>query len=53
MDFKNIGKVILPIGAAVLTLVSTVVNNKNHEAQMNEAIAKKVAEALAEKTKEV
>lgn len=53
MNFKNIGKVMLPIGAAILTLVSAVVNNKNQEAQMNEAVAKKVAEALAEKTKEV
>lgn len=53
MNFKNIGKVILPIGAAVLTLVSAVVNNKNQEVQMNKAIAEKVAEALAEKSKEV
>lgn len=53
MNFKNIGKVILPVGAAVLTLVSAVVNNKNQEAQMNKAVAEKVAEALANQTKEV
>ena len=53
MNLSKVGKVLLPVGAAVLTLVSTIVNNKNQEAQMNEAITKKVAEALAEKTKEV
>ena len=53
MDFKNIGKVLLPVGAALLTLASTVVNNKNQERQMNETIAKKVAEVLSEQAKEV
>lgn len=53
MDFKKVGKVLLPIGAALLSVASAVVNNKNQEAQMNEAVAKKVAEALAEKAEEV
>lgn len=53
MDFKKIGKVLLPAGAMLLTLASTVVNNMNQEKQMNETINKKVAEALAEKAKEV
>lgn len=53
MDFKNIGKVLLPIGAAVLTIASAIVNHKNQEMQMDKAIAEKVAEALSDKTKGV
>lgn len=53
MNFKNISKVFLPVGAALLTLAASVVSEKNREAQMNEAITKKVAEALSEKAKEL
>lgn len=53
MDFKNIGKVLLPIGAAVLTVASAIVSNMNQKAQMDQAIAEKVAEALSDKAKEL
>lgn len=53
MDFKNIGKILLPVGAALLTVASAIVNNMNQEAQMDKAISEKIAEALAEKANEL
>lgn len=52
MDKKLIGKyAMLALGAA-LTLGSSLVNGKNQEAKMEETIAKKVKEALANQAKE-
>lgn len=52
IDFKEIGKVALPVLGAVLTIAATIVNNKNQETQMEQTIAKKVAEALESQGKE-
>ena len=52
MDFKKVGKVLLPVAGLVLTIASSIVNNKQQEAQMEKTIAKKVAEALENQTKE-
>ena len=52
MDKAKIGKyVMLGLGAA-LTLGANLVNTKNQETKMNETITEKVAEALANQTKE-
>ena len=48
IDFKRIGKAVLPVASLLLTLASTIVSNK----QTEETIAKKVAEALADQAKE-
>lgn len=48
IDFKQIGKAALPLAGIVLTIASSVISNK----QTEETIAKKVAEALADQTKE-
>lgn len=52
MNLSKAGKILLPVGAAVLTLVSGIVNSKNQEVQMEKTIAKKVAEALENQAKE-
>ena len=52
MELKNIGKVLLPVAGIALTIASSIVNGKNQEAQMEKTIAKKVAEALENQTKE-
>ena len=52
MDLKKIGKAMLPIGALALSFVSTIMSNKVNERQMEETISEKVAEALANQTKE-
>jgi uncharacterized protein YejL (UPF0352 family) len=51
-DVKKIGKLALPIAGIVLTMAANVVNSKNQEAQMEQTIAKKVAEALENQAKE-
>lgn len=48
---KDAGKLLLPIAGLVLTVASGIVNNKNQEAKLEETVAKKVAEALADKAK--
>lgn len=48
INFKQIGKAALPLAGIVLTIASSVISNK----QTEETIAKKVAEALADQTKE-
>ena len=53
MDFNKIGKILLPVGAALLSIASAIVNNKNQEMQMNKAIEEKVAEALSNHAKEL
>ena len=52
MELKNVGKVLLPVAGIVLTIASSIVNSKQQEAQMEKTITKKVAEALADQTKE-
>ena len=52
MDIRKIGKALLPIGALALTAVASVMSSKANEQQMEETISKKVAEALANQTKE-
>ena len=52
MDISKIGKALLPIGALALSAVASVMSNKANERQMEETITKKVAEALANQTKE-
>ena len=48
---KNISKILLPVAGIVLAIASSVVGSKNQEAQIDKAVAKKVAEALADQTK--
>lgn len=48
MDIKKIGKVLLPVASIALTIAASIVSNKQQE----ETIAKKVAEALENQTKE-
>ena len=52
MDIRKIGKTLLPIGALALSAVASVMSSKANEQQMEETISKKVAEALANQTKE-
>lgn len=52
MDKKTIGKVLMMGLGMALTLASSIVNAKNQDAQIKEAVAKEVAEALANQTKE-
>lgn len=52
MDKKLVGKYVMMGLGAALTLASTLVNQKNQDDQMKETIAEKVAEALANQTKE-
>lgn len=52
MDKKMIGKYVMMGLGTALTLASTFVNQKNQDAQMKESIAKEVAEALKNQTKE-
>ena len=52
LDLGKVGKVLLPVAGIVLTLAENVVNSKNQEAQMEAAVAKKVAEALEAQAKE-
>ena len=52
MDKAKVGKyLMLGLGAA-LTLGANLVNTKNQDNKMDETISKKVAEALANQTKE-
>ena len=48
MDFKKVGKILLPVASIALTIASSIISNKQQE----ETIAKKVAEALENQTKE-
>lgn len=48
MELKKIGKILLPVASIALTIASSVISNKQQE----ETIAKKVAEALENQTKE-
>lgn len=52
LDLAKIGKIALPVGGLLLTLAANVVNSKNQEVQMEQTIAKKVAEALENQAKE-
>jgi hypothetical protein len=52
LDLTKIGKIALPVGGLLLTLAANVVNSKNQEVQMEQTIAKKVAEALENQAKE-
>lgn len=51
IDKAKVGKMVLGGLGIVLTVASSIVSNKNQERQLNETVAKKVAEALA-KTEE-
>jgi len=53
MDKKVIGKIGLAVIGGVLTLASSLVNDKVKAQQLDETVAKKVAEALAAKETEV
>ena len=48
IDFKKIGKAVLPALGLVCTIAAQVISNK----QQDETISKKVAEALADQAKE-
>jgi hypothetical protein len=48
MELKKVGKILLPVASIALTIASSIISNKQQE----ETIAKKVAEALADQTKE-
>lgn len=52
INFKQVGKIALPVAGVVLTIAANIVNSKNQEAQMEQTIAKKVAEALENQAKE-
>ena len=52
MDKKMIGKYLMMGLGAALTLASSFVNSKNQDAQMKEAVAEQVAEALKNQAKE-
>lgn len=52
MDKKAIGKVIMLVAGAGLTLASSLVNNHNQDTKMKETIAKEVAKQLAGQAKE-
>lgn len=52
MDKKAIGKALLKGLGFALPLVMTLVDTKNNETTMKETIAKEVAEALKNQTKE-
>lgn len=52
MDKKMIGKYLMLALGTGLTLASSLVNQKNQDAKMEETIAEKVAEALSNQTKE-
>ena len=53
LDFKEFGKNVgLPMAGLVLMVVSYIVNGKNSEVKLNDVVEKKIAEALAKKTKE-
>ena len=51
-DKDKIASVIMPVLGLGLTLLSGWVNSKNQDAKMEAAVEKKVAEALANLTKE-
>ena len=52
MDKKLVTKYLMMGLGAALSLGASLINAKNQEDQMNETIAKKVAEALNDQTKE-
>lgn len=52
MDKKMIGKYLMVGLGAALTLASSFVNSKNQDAQMKEAVAEQVAEALKNQARE-
>lgn len=52
MDKKMIGKILMMGLGTALTLASSFVNSKNQDAQMKEAVAKEVEEALKKQMKE-
>ena len=47
-NFEKIGKILLPVAGIALTIASNIISNKQQE----ETIAKKVAEAIENQTKE-
>ena len=48
---QKISKFLLPVAGIALAVASSIVGSKNQEAQINKAVAEKVAEALANQTK--
>lgn len=52
MDKKQIGKYLMLALGAALTLGSSLVNAKNQDDKMKEAVAEQVAEALKNQAKE-
>lgn len=52
VDKKMIGKYLMLALGSGLTLAASLVNQKNQDDKMDETIAKKVAEALNNQTKE-
>lgn len=52
MDKAKIAKVALSVLGVGLTFAATFVNDKVKDAKLEETVAKKVAEALTEQTKE-
>ena len=52
MELKGFGKILLPVVGIALTVASSIVSSKQQEAQIDRTIAKKVAEALENQTKE-
>ena len=51
MNIGKVGKILLPVGALALSWLSGMLTDKAKEAQTEELIAKKVAEALKNQTK--
>ena len=52
MDKKMVGKFLMMGLSTALTMALSIVNSKNQDTQMKEAIAKEVAEALKNQAKE-
>lgn len=52
MDKKQVGKYLMMALGAALTVGASIVNGKNQDTKMEETIAEKVKEALANQAKE-
>lgn len=52
MDKAKVLKIAMSVGAGLLTVGASLINNKLQDDKMNETIAEKVTEALNNQTKE-
>lgn len=52
MDKAKVLKVVMSIGAGLLTVGASLINSKLQDDKMNETVAEKVAEALNNQAKE-